>query len=114
MTDQRPVFRDSNLIRRPRGVFVTRLMNSDGGNYSRWRGVVSNRVSGGSNYPARFLKERDGGASVEEEGEREWKKGIELSRKFQEKSGLGVDTGKESMVQYAHEGRIRCLVRVTA
>lgn len=79
---------------------------AEGGVKSGERGVkLSRQIS---------ERERDGGASVEEEGEREWKKGIELSRKFQEKSGLGVDTEKESMVQYAREGRIRCLVRVTA
>ena len=82
--------RSPNLIRRPRGVFVTRLMNSDGGNYSIWRRAVSNRVRGGGKLSRQIAeRERDGGASVEEEGEREWMKGIELSRKFHEKVWVG-------------------------
>lgn len=52
-----------------------------------------------SNYPARLLKERDEGECVEEERECERMKGIELSRKFQEKSRLGVDTGDQDVVQ---------------
>ena len=66
------------------------LMNSDGGNYSRWRRAVSNRVRGGVKLSRQISeRERDGGASVEEEGERERMKGIELSRKFQEKVWVG-------------------------
>ena len=63
------------------------LMNSDGGNYSRWRRAVSNRVSGrGRTIPQVSERERVDGAYAEEEGEREWErmKGIELSRKFPE------------------------------
>ena len=35
--------RSPRLIRRPRGVFVTRLLNSDGGDYSKERDGVSSR-----------------------------------------------------------------------
>ena len=66
------------------------LMNSDGGNYSRWRRAVSNRGRGGVKLSRQISeRERGGGASVEEEGERECVKGIELSRKFQEKVRVG-------------------------
>lgn len=56
------------------------LVNSDGRDYSKMERVVSNRVRVGANYPASFIKK---------------------------KSGLGVDTGEESRVQYAREGCIR-------
>ena len=85
--------RSPNLIRRPRGVFVTRLMNSDGGNYSRRRGGLSNRVrEGWANYPAKFQKEREVTVRVSREqgsGGRERMKGGELSRKIQEKVLVG-------------------------
>ena len=54
---------------------------AEGGVKSGERGVkLSRQIS---------ERERDGGASDEEEGERERMKGIELSRKFHEKVWVG-------------------------
>lgn len=40
-------------------------------------------------------------------------RGANYPASFQKKSRLGVTMGKERMGQYAREGCIRCLVRVT-